>query len=142
MAEPKTKPTGASVEAFLAAVPDPVRRADAQVALTLLTEVTGEPGVMWGEAIVGFGAYDYVGSNRKPARWPIIAFSPRKAELVMYIMPGFTERAALLARLGKHRVGGSCLYLKRLAEIDLTVLRELCAASVATMRERYPAASG
>lgn len=132
--EPKTRPTDVPVADFIAAVSDPKRRADAEVARALLEEVTGEAPVMWGPSIVGYGSY------RGPTGdWPIIGFSPRKAQTVFYIMRGFTESEAMLARLGKHKSGGGCLYVNRLAEIDLDVLRELAADSVAWMREKYPA---
>jgi len=132
-AEPKTKPTDVPVDDFLATVDNPKRRADAEVVKALLTEVTGERPVMWGPSIVGYGSY------RGPTGdWPIIGFSPRKANLVLYIMRGFAEYADLLGRLGKHRTGGGCLYINRLDDIDLEVLREMAASSVAWMRDRYP----
>lgn len=140
MSEPKTRPTAANVADFIAGVEDPRRRADAQAALELLAEISGEPPVMWGTSIVGFGAYAQAGAGKKPVDWPIVGFSPRKAELVFYIMPGFSEYEALLGRLGKHRKGASCLYVKRMDDIDHNVLRELVSRSVAMMRERYPAA--
>ncbi len=138
MAELKTQPTDASVADFLAAVEPAGRRADAQALATLLTEVSGETPVMWGTSIVGFGRYTYVNTTKKPADWPIIGFSPRKANLTVYIMPGFDGYADLLARLGKHRTSVSCLYLNRLSDIDLEVLREMATRSVALMRARYP----
>jgi hypothetical protein len=132
--EPKTRPTDVPVADFIAAVPDPKRRADAEIARALLEEVTGEAPVMWGPSIVGYGSY------RGPTGdWPIIGFSPRKAQMVFYIMRGFGESEALLARLGRYKTGGGCLYVNRLADIDLEVLRELAADSVAWMRETYPA---
>lgn len=132
-AEPKTKPTDVPVADFIASVDNPSRRADAEAAQAMLAEVTGEPAVMWGPSIVGYGSY------RGPTGdWPIIGFSPRKAQMVFYIMPGFAERADLLARLGKHKTGGSCLYVNKLADVDRDALRELAAQSVAWMRERYP----
>ena len=137
MSEPKTRPTDASVADFIAAVDNPQRRQAAETALRVLGEVSGEPAVMWGPAIVGFGRYRYVGSNKKPAEWPIIAFSPRKAALVIYIMPGCKARPDLLDRLGKHEVGGSCLYIKRMEDVDLDVLKALATWAVETMRERY-----
>ncbi len=132
-AEPKTKPTDASVADFIAAVENPVRRADAEVIRVMLEEVTGEKPVMWGPSIVGYGSYT---SSTGP--WPIIGFSPRKAELVMYVLGGYPEQGDLLARLGKNRTGVSCLYIKKLADIDMAVLREMAERSVAEMRERYP----
>jgi len=136
--ELKTQPTDVPPAEFIAGVENAIRRADAETALAMLTEITGEPPVMWGPSIVGFGAYTYVNTTKKPATWPIIGFSPRKAEMVLYLMPEFPEKQDLLARLGKHRVGVSCLYIKKFADVDLAVLRELCVRSVAVMRARYP----
>jgi len=135
MAEPKTRPTDVDPRDFIAGVENPVRRQDAETMLALLSEVTGEQPVMWGPSIVGFGSY------RGPTGdWPLIGFSPRKAELVVYVMPGFVERADLIERLGRHRTGGSCLYVKRLSDVDQGALRELCAWATATMRERHASA--
>lgn len=138
MAELKTRPTDASVADFIAAVENPTRRADARAVLEMLREVTGEAPVMWGPSIVGFGRYTYVNTTKKPADWPIIGFSPRKASLTVYIMPGFNERADLMARLGKVKTSVSCLYINRLSDVNLEVLRELAAWSVTAMRARYP----
>lgn len=140
MSDLKTQPTDASVADFLAAVEPAGRRADSQTLATLLSEVTGEAPVMWGTSIVGFGRYTYVNTTKKPADWPIIGFSPRKANLTVYIMPGFEGYEDLLARLGKHRTSVSCLYLNRLSDVDLDVLREMATRSVAWMRARYPSA--
>ena len=127
--EPKTKPTDVPVADFIAAVENPVRRADAEVVQAMLAEVSGEPAVMWGASIVGYGCF------RGPTGdWPIIGFSPRKAQLVLYIMPGFEDEAALMDRLGRHKIGKSCLYINRLADIDMGVLRELMVKSVEWMR--------
>ena len=133
-AEPKTRPTDVPVDDFIAAVENPRRRADAEVVRAMLTEVTGEQPVMWGPSIVGYGSY------RGPTGdWPIIGFSPRKAQLVLYIMRGFADFGDQLARLGKHKSGGGCLYISKLDDVDLDVLREMAAASVEWMRARYPA---
>jgi len=136
----KTQPTDQSVTAFIAAVPDARRREEAGALCALLTEVTGQPPVMWGTSIIGFGRYTYVNTTKKPADWPIIGFSPRKAKLTVYIMPGFAGAEDLMARLGKHSTGVSCLYLNRLSDVDPDVLRELAERSVAWMREAYPTA--
>lgn len=127
---PKTRPTDVPPEAFIAAVPQAARRGDAQAMLKMLGEVSREPAVMWGPSIVGFGRH--VGPT---GDWPVIGFSPRKAETVVYLAPDFDGKAALLARLGPHRDGVSCLYLKRLADVDPGVLRELCERSVRATRE-------
>lgn len=133
-AEPKTRPTDASVDAFLAASPS-VRQADAAVVRDLLAEIAGAPAVMWGPSIVGFGSYSTGGP--KPMDWPLLGFSPRKTELVLYFASDFPEREALLARLGKHRSAVSCVYVKRLADIDLAVLRQLAQASAAWTRSGH-----
>ena len=138
--ELKTQATDASVADFIAAVEPASRRADARTLATLLTEVSGETPIMWGTSIVGFGRYTYVNTTKKPADWPIIGFSPRKANLTVYIMPGFDGYEDLLSRLGKHKASVSCLYLNRLSDIDLDVLREMATRSVASMRARYPSA--
>lgn len=138
MAATKTKPTGVTADAFIDAVPDPVRRADAEAVRDLLARVTGEPAVMWGPSIVGFGAYDYRYDSGHAGTSCRLGFSPRKAELVLYLLTGAPDEAALLARLGKHRTGKSCLYIKRLADIDMAVLEEIARGALAHMDERYP----
>lgn len=132
MAEPKTRPTDASVPAFIEAIADPDQRADAAVICDLMQEVTGEPPVLWGRSIVGFGNTSYGGTSD----WPLVGFSPRSRELTLYIMPGFTQYTGLLQRLGKHKTGRACLYIKRLADVDLETLRELVAESVDSVRTR------
>jgi hypothetical protein len=132
-AEPKTKKTTASVTAFIDAVENDGRRADAKVVLKLMKEVTGEKAAMWGPSIIGFGAY-----KGPTGDWPIVGFSPRKANLVLYIMPGFAQYDALMGKLGKHKTGKSCLYRNKLADVDHAVLKELVTRSVAHMRKLYP----
>ena len=133
MAEPKTRPTDVPVADFIAAVDNPRRRADAEVMQALLTEVTGEAPVMWGPSIIGYGSY-----KGPTGDWPRIGFSPRKAQLVLYLMGDFDAREALIARLGKVSTKGGCLYINRLDAVDEGVLRELVAASMAHMRAKYP----
>jgi hypothetical protein len=137
MAEAKTKPTAVSVEEFLAAVPDPTRRADAEAVTALFAEVSGKPATMWGPSIVGFDAYHYVYESGRKGDAPAIAFSPRKPHLVLYLHAG-NARDALLARLGKHKSEGGCIYMKRLSDVDVEVLRELTAVSYAAIKARYP----
>jgi len=135
----KTRPTDASAEDFLAAVEPVKRREDARAVCALMAEITGKPPIMWGDAIVGFGRYTYVNSTKKPADWPVIGFSPRKANLTLYVMPGFNERADLFQALGpKAKTSVSCLYLKRLSDVDPCALRALCEWCVETMKARYP----
>jgi hypothetical protein len=124
--QPVTVPTDASVDDFLAAVPDDRRRADAERLCALLREVTGESPVMWGPSIVGFGSYRYTYGNGRTGDWPLVGFSPRKQQLVVYLVGGFEERyPSVLARLGPHKTGKGCLYLKRLDDVDESALREL-----------------
>lgn len=135
-AEPKTRPTDASVDDFLMAVPNAQRRADGFALRDLLAELTGERAVMWGPSIVGFGGY-----QGPTGVWPAIGFSPRKAELVVYVMHnGVEPPAEIMARLGKHTTGAACLYLKKLSDVDLGALRDLCAWSLRLTRERWPVA--
>ena len=131
--EPKTVPTKASVQDFIAAQPDEQRRADRLALLKLMQAATGEKAVMWGSAIVGFGAYRTRYANGSTGDWPVVAFSPRKNDLTLYITPGFDGHEALLARLGKHKTGKVCLYLKRLSDADPNVLKAIVEASVAAM---------
>jgi len=136
MAEPKTRPTEASVSAFLGTVADPARRAECRAVAKMLEEVTGEQPTMWGPSIVGFGRYRYRGANGKDAEWPVIGFSPRKTDLTLYLMPGVARFGALTAKLGRYKSGKSCLYVRRLADVDVKVLRQLCAASVKAMESK------
>ncbi|MDO9223225.1 MAG: DUF1801 domain-containing protein [Caulobacter sp.] len=131
--EPKTRPTDASVADFLDAVEHPGRREDGKVIAHMMAEASGEKPVMWGPSIVGYGSY-----KGPTGDWPRIGFSPRKANLVLYMMPGFEAQADLLGQLGKHKIGASCLYLNRLTDVDLVVLRQMIEASVKAMRETYP----
>ncbi|MGI8561403.1 MAG: DUF1801 domain-containing protein [Luteimonas sp.] len=139
MSEPKTKPGKQSVAAFIKAVPDPQKRADSKTVLEMMRESTGCEPVLWGDSIVGFDRYRYKYESGREGEWPIVGFAPRKQALVLYIMPGFADCEDLLGKLGKHTTGKSCLYIKRLADVDLDVLDALIRASVAAMRERHPA---
>ena len=132
MSELKTRPTDASVAQFLAQQPE-ARRADCEAVLRMMEAATGESAQMWGSSIVGFGRYAYTNSTKKTYEWPLVGFSPRKNDLTLYIMPGFDGFAGLLARLGKHKTGKSCLYLKQLADVDIDVLQALIDSSVAAM---------
>lgn len=132
MSELKTRPTTASVADFLALQPD-ARRADCEAVAAMMEAATGERAEMWGAAIVGFGRYAYTNSTRKTYEWPLIGFSPRKNDLTLYIMPGFEGFAELMAKLGKHKTGKSCLYLKTLADVDPKVLRKIIEGSVKAM---------
>lgn len=137
MSELKTKPTALSVDAFVDAVDDEYKRADCQAVAELMAEITGAEGVMWGASIVGFGSYHYRYASGREGGFFEAGFSPRKRALTIYVMAGFAEYDDLLSRLGKHRTGKSCLYVKRLADIDLDVLREMLIRSVAYIRAKY-----
>ena len=129
----KTQATTADVEAFLAAIPDAARREDCLRIVALMEAATGAPARMWGPAIVGFGVYHSRYESGREGDWMVTGFSPRKNDLTLYIMPGFDRYEALMARLGKHKTGKSCLYLKRLADVDMAVLETLVRESVAAM---------
>lgn len=131
--EPKTRPTDASVADFLDAVEHAGRREDGKVIAAMMAEISGEQAVMWGPSIVGYGSY-----KGPTGDWPRIGFSPRKANLVLYMMTGFKGYDALMSRLGKHKTGVSCLYLNRLADVDMDALRQLAVESLGAMREKYP----
>ncbi|MBD7940990.1 DUF1801 domain-containing protein [Brevundimonas guildfordensis] len=137
MSEPKTKPTDASVDDFLAALEPARRREEGRTLCALMREVSGEAPVMWGPSIVGFGRYANVTGTGKSADWPRMGFSPRKTALTLYLAS--TPRTeAMLAKLGPHTTSVACLYIKRLDRADMDVLRELCAASWDEMRRCYP----
>jgi hypothetical protein len=135
------KPTRADVEGFLAAVPDATRRADAAALTRVMGEVTGQPPVLWGPSLVGFGRYHYRYASGRQGDAPVVGFSPRKANLVLYLLDGFDDHGDLLARLGRHSTGRSCLYVKRLSEVDLQVLRELVKRSVEAVASREAGAT-
>ena len=134
MAQNKTVKTGASVDEFMAAVGNKRRRDDGLVLLDMMREVTGLGPEMWGPSIIGFGSYHYKYDSGREGDMPLIGFSPRSRSLSLYIMSGFDEYDDLLSRLGKHRTGASCLYINKLADVDMDVLRELVSQSVEHMR--------
>jgi len=135
--EAKTRPTDIAVADFIAAVSHPGRRADAETLVALFERISGEPAVMWGGSIVGFGRYHYRYATGHEGDAPLLGFSPRKANMVIYAMPG-ERRDELLSRLGKHRSSVACLYVNRLSDINLDVLAEMAAASIMTTRALYP----
>jgi len=124
MAEIKTKPTGVRVDAFLDSVKHPVRRADGKAVRAIMERVTGTPAVMWGPSIVGFGSYHYRYASGHEGDMCRVGFSPRAANLVLYV-GGFPEYEALLAKLGKHKRSKACLYLNKLADVDSAVLEKI-----------------
>jgi hypothetical protein len=125
MAELKTKPTEQSVEQFLQGVPDEQRRRDCFTMLELMRQITGTDPKLWGSSIVGFGSYHYKYASGHEGDSFLTGFSPRKQNLTLYIMPGFDQYDALMQKLGKYTIGKSCLYIKRLTDIDLPTLRDL-----------------
>ena len=136
--EAKTKPTDISVPDFIAAVENPQRRADAGTLCALFEEISGEPPKMWGPSIIGFGRYHYRYASGHEGDAPRLGFSPRKAQTVVYVMSGFKGQEEMIARIGKVKTSVSCMYINRLDQIDLGVLREMAVASLAQMREQYP----
>jgi hypothetical protein len=130
MAELKTKPNDGSVEDFLDAIPDAEKRRDSRALVKLMREVAKAEPKLWGPSIVGFGSYHYKYASGREGDWFLTGFSPRKRDLTLYIMAGFGRSDELLERLGKHKTGKSCLYVKRLADLDPAVLRELIRRSV------------
>src|SRR5271165_4532847 len=138
MAENKTKPTQVSVAAFIDAITDQTRRVDAEALVKLMQSASGEKPKMWGPSIIGFGACHYKYDSGREGDMPLIGFSPRKTAIVLYISKSFKEADALLAKLGKFTGGTGCLYIKKLADVDLKVLEALVAKSLAAMRVRYP----
>jgi len=135
MAELKTKPTKASVSKFLRAIQDEATRKDCQQLTKTMKEVTGAEPRMWGPSIVGFGTYHYVYASGREGDWFLTGFSPRKQNLTLYIMSGFDEYEDLLGRLGKHKKSKSCLYVRSLEDLDLTVLKRMIRASVRHMQK-------
>ncbi|MCO4761401.1 MAG: DUF1801 domain-containing protein [Myxococcales bacterium] len=140
MKEPKTHQTEESPQAFVDAVANRTRQADAHVLLAMFSEITGAEPRMWGPSIIGFGRYTMTYGDGRERDWLLTGFSPRKANLVLYIMDGVNQRPDLLGQLGKHRVGKSCLYINKLADVDMAVLRELIEAATARMDASHPTA--
>lgn len=133
----KTARTTASVQRFLKTVTDERRRTECQTILRIMKRITRQDPAMWGTSIVGFGSYHYRYASGREGDWPLTGFSPRKQALTIYVMAGFTRYPELMRRLGKHSTGSSCLYVKRLDDIDLGVLEELIRESVAHMKRTY-----
>lgn len=139
MAELKTKQNAASVEDFLNSVEPAEKRQDAKTIEKLMRKVSGQAPKMWGSAIVGYGTYHYTYASGREGDWMQIAFSPRKQNLTLYLMPGyqFPQMKDLLAKLGKHSIGKGCLYIKKLADVDVKVLEQLMRESLKILREKY-----
>ncbi len=137
MADNKTKPSRQSVTEFINAIEDPDRRRDVRKVSAIMRKATGLRARMWGSNIVGFGEYHYKYDSGREGDFMITGYSPRKQALTLYIMPGFKSFEPLLKKLGKYKTGKSCLYVKRLSDIDETVLEKIVVGSVKKMREKY-----
>jgi Domain of unknown function (DU1801) len=138
MADNKTKPTELSVAAFIDAITDPIRRADAKALVKLMQGAAGEKPKMWGPSIIGFGSCHYRYDSGREGDMPLISFSPRKTATVLYNVTGSTDSKALLAKLGKHTTGKGCLYIKKLADVDQQVLEAMVVKSLAPLKARNP----
>jgi hypothetical protein len=133
----KTQPTANNVLEYLESVSNAGRREDAYELLDMMQNITGEPAVLWGPSIIGFGQYHYVYESGREGDSMLTGFAPRKANMVVYVMPGFEPYTELLAQLGPYKTGSSCLYLGRLSKINVGVLQQIVAQSVALMRQKY-----
>ena len=137
-ADNKTKATEVDVQSFLEGVEHPVRRADALVLDAMFRRITGWAPKMWGPTIVGYGSYHYTYDSGREGDMCATGFSPRKANLSLYIMPGYQDFGDLLSRLGKHKTGAACLYINKLADIDLDVLEQIVRAGLTELDARWP----
>lgn len=138
MAENKTKPTQVSVDDFIAAVSHPTRRADAETLDAMFRRITGWAPRMWGPTIIGYGSYDYTYESGHSGSCNATGFSPRKANQVLYIMPGYQDYGHILDRLGKYKLGKACLYINKLADVDLAVLEELVKTGLDDLAKIWP----
>jgi hypothetical protein len=136
MAELKTKRTDASVDKYLASIKDATQREDAKTLCGMFSEVTKESPKMWGSAIIGFGSHTLVYPNGRELDWMLVGFSPRKANLTLYLSLGGHDHDALTAKLGKHKTGKGCLYIKQLEDVDAKVLKNLIKQSVAYAKKK------
>ena len=138
MAENKTQATGADVTAFIDGVADETQRADAHEIAAMMARLSGAPPKMWGPSIIGFGSYHYKYDSGREGDSLRVGFSPRKGQTVLYLIDGYAGKEAQLARLGKHKLGKSCLYIKRLSDVDMVVLEEMVAETLGYMAKTYP----
>lgn len=138
MAENKTQATSADVTAFIDGVADETQRADAHEIAAMMARLSGAPAKMWGPSIIGFGSYHYKYDSGREGDSLRIGFSPRKGQTVLYLIDGYAGKEAQLARLGKHKLGKSCLYIKRLSDVDVGVLEEMVVETLAYMAKTYP----
>jgi len=138
MSENKTRPTTQTAADFIAAVDHPTRRADAVVMDAMFQNITGWKPRMWGPSMVGYGSYHYTYDSGRSGDFLATGFSPRKANMSIYIMPGYADFSDILARLGKHKIGKSCLYVNKLADIDMNVLQDLVRAGLEDLSSKWP----
>lgn len=138
MAENKTQPTGASVEDYIASRASEQQRGDCRKLMALLRKLTRQPAKMWGPSIVGYGRYRYTYESGRTGEAPVVGFAIRGRDLVLYLMAEDDKQKALLAKLGKHTMGKSCLYFRSLADLDVSALEKLVAGSIAGVRQKYP----
>ena len=139
MSEAKTRPGNASVSDFLAGIKEPQKRADCRAIASMMRKATGKRAKMWGSSIVGYGSYRYTYASGRQGEWMECGYAPRSQAISVYIMPGFEPFTGLMKKLGTFRTGKSCLYIKRLDDVDRDVLDALIVESVKEMRRRYPA---
>lgn len=137
VAKNKTQPTRASVTEFIKAIDDPQKRADVRKVAAMMRKATGKRAKMWGSSIVGYGTYHYKYASGREGDFMVTGFSPRKQALTVYIMAGFSKYDSLMKKLGKYKTGKSCLYIKRLSDVDEAVLQQLIDESVKYMRKNY-----
>ncbi len=137
MAKNKTQPTKESVTAFINSIEDKQKRADVRKIAAMMRKATGAKATMWGAAIVGYGQYHYKYTSGREGDFMLTGYSPRKQALTVYIIPGFSKFNALMRKLGKYKTGKSCLYIKRLSDVDETILERLIIDSVKSMRKNY-----
>lgn len=138
MAEQKTKPTSRSVDEFIENVADEGVRDDCRKLSRIMKKITGSAPKMWGPTIIGFGAYHYKYESGHEGDSCLTGFSPRKGNTTVYVMPGFTGQTDLMAKLGKHKAGKGCLYIKRLEDVDLNILTKIIEQSVSFLKKKYP----
>ena len=140
MSENKTRPSNDGVDDYLQGIRDPVRREDALALCEFMRRVTGEEPELWGGNMIGFGRYRYKYDSGREGEWLATGFAVRAKELVVYLMADAPDRGELLEQLGKHKIGKSCLYIKRLSDVDMDVLEKLVRTSLGALRDRYPGA--
>ncbi|MFT5821656.1 MAG: hypothetical protein ACI8ZM_002910 [Crocinitomix sp.] len=138
MAENKTQPSSTSVSDFIDQVENEQKRNDAKTLLILFEKITGEKGMMWGPSIIGFGRYHYKYDSGREGDSMLAGFSPRKSALSLYIMAGFSKYDGYLSKLGKFKTGKSCLYIKKLADVDIVILEAMIIDSIKTIQAKYP----